>query len=561
MADALGETLCQRYERLKGRKDLYGDLMQECADYILPRVNTITTQGTEGENRNTKVYDSTAIHANELLAARIHGSMMSPAVKWFHPATMDDDLNEEREVAQWLEQAEQQMRLHLNLSNFHAQSHEVCLEAPALGTSALFGEERLPDTRAFEGLNFKAFSVAELVLDEDADGQVDTLMRVIGMTARAAAAKWPKGKRGVSGLSDETYQLAQDRPESPVEILHAIYKRSQWQAARVTPDGRMLPVAKAKLPWASCYVERKTKKLVEETGYHEQPFGVIRWALSPGEVYGRGPGMSALPDVRSLNRSVELFLEQWALAIRPPIAVRRRSALGEFRYLPGARNVMADPQNDVKEFITQARFDVTMAGIENLRKSVRDMFFSAQLELKQSPEMTATEVAARMQLMSQFLGPTSGRYMAELLTPILMRVFGILLRANKFPPRPPLLVDYFRQNGELQIKYLTPMARQQRNPELAAIERYTQMLLAVQQLHPAGMDKVDFDRALDVTAEVMGVPPSILRTERELREVRAAKVQAQQEAAQLSAMGAVAEAAGNAAPMVKALQPQNGGGL
>lgn len=559
MADDLGKELCSRHERLKSRKDLYGDLIQECADYILPHCNTITTSGSEGEKRNTQVYDSTAIHANELLAARIHGTMMSSAIKWFVPATLDDDLNEDRDVARWFEQAEQQMRLQLNLSNFHAQTHESVMESTALGTSSCFGEERLPDGRAFNGLNFKAMSVAEIVIDEDADGVVDTLMRKYPMTARAAAAKWPKGKRGIGGLSEETYQLAEDKPETQIDILHAVYKRSSWSLPKTTDDGRTLPVAKSKLPWASVYIEDKLKRVIQNDGYYECPFGVIRPILAPGEIYGRCPGMSALPDIRTLNKSVELFLEQLALAIRPPIAVRRRSALGEFRFLPGARNVMADPQSDVKEFITNARFDVAMAGIDQLRKAIRDTFFSPQLELKQSPEMTATEVAARMQLMAQFLGPMSTRYMSDFLTPLLGRTFGICLRNNLFPPRPPKLVAYFRANGELNIKYLTPMARQARNPELAAMERFVVMLNSVLPLKPNAADVVDFDKALDVAAEVMGVPPQVLRSPRELVAVRAAKMEAQQEAAQLQAMATVAQAAGQAAPMVKALQPTNGG--
>jgi hypothetical protein len=85
------------------------------------------------------------------------------------------------------------------------------------------------------------------------------------------------------------------------------------------------------------------------------------------------------------------------------------------------------------------------------------------------------------------------------------------------------------------------------------------MLIAIQQLHPAALDTIDFDKALAVSADIMGVPPSVLRGESELAQVRAAKMQAQQEAAQLAGMQAIAESAGKAAPMVKALQPKNGG--
>jgi hypothetical protein len=558
MTDELGHTILQRFDRMKARKDLYTSLLQECADYVLPLIQNIATSSSEGTKPAVTLYDSTAIHANELLAARLHGTMMSPAVKWFQPATADDDLNEDRDVSAWFEQAEQEMRLQLNLSNFHAMSHEVCLEAPALGTSSLYEEERLPRTAPFDGVNFRAFSVAEIVLDEDADGQVDTLMRLFSLTARSAAGKWPKGKKGIPGLSDEVYDWAKEKPETPVEIVHAMYRRTDGKLPTLNQDGTIKPVSVKQLPYASCYVEKKTKRLIEESGFHEQPFGCIRWALAPGEIYGRGPGATALADIRTLNKSVELFLQQWALAIQPPYWARQRSVFGKPQMLPGQQMVCRNP-DDIKEFITQARFDVTMAGIENLRKSVRDMFFSAQLELKQSPEMTATEVSARMALMAQFLGPTAGRYMSEFLTPILVRHFGILMRAKRFLPMPPKLLDYYRRHGEWNIRYLTPMARQQRNPELAAIERYANFLNALLPMYENAKDGFDFERVTKTYAEVAGVPPSVLPTVKEITAKREARIQAAEETAKVSQLGAITEGAKNVAPLVKALQPQNGG--
>jgi hypothetical protein len=426
-----------------------------------------------------------------------------------------------------------------------------------LGTAAHFCEERLPTTPGFNGLNFRAFALGEFVIDENADGLVDTLFRTFTISARAAKAKWPEG------LSKETQDAAEKEPEALVEFLHCIYPRPGGKTPTVLDDGTMSAVPASALPYASCYLEKGRKTLVEEGGYHECPFGCIRWSMTPGEVYGTGVGAGALGDIKTLNKSVEMFLLQWALAIQPPTMSTVNNIIGVLKWIPGG-NTIVRRLDAFKEFITNARFDVTMAGIENLRKSVRDMFFSAQLELKQSPEMSATEVAARMQLMSQFLGPASGRFMSDWLTKILIRIFGIMSRIPQkhavFPPTPPRLAQYIRSEGaDFEIKFLTPMARQQRNPELAAIERYTQMLIAVQQLHPASLDTIDFDKALAVSADIMGVPPSVLRGAEELAQVRAAKMQAQQEAAQLAQMQAIAQAAGQAAPMVKALQPTTGG--
>jgi hypothetical protein len=86
------------------------------------------------------------------------------------------------------------------------------------------------------------------------------------------------------------------------------------------------------------------------------------------------------------------------------------------------------------------------------------------------------------------------------------------------------------------------------------------MLLATQQLHPAGLDRIDFDGALGEAADILGVPASVLRSDQELATVRAAKAQVQEQAAQLAAMQSVAESAGAAAPMVAAISKAQGNG-
>ena len=543
-----GELLKARYDRLLARRQPYEWIRQEVAEYVLPHRAVIGESATEGASRTDKIFDATAMHANALLGARIHGALFNPAAKNFTMATRDAALNKDYGIRKWFDAAETAMQLAINLSNFSSAAHEVCLETPALGTSALYAEERLPKTKGFNGLNFRSFSLSEFVIDENADGEVDTLMRAFKLSARAAVRKWP-------GCSAGTREKAEKKPEELVDFLHAMYPRETKDATTPTPA--------EKKAWASIYMELKPLLIVEEGGMEECPFGVIRWSLTPGEVYGFGPGMAARPDIKTLNKSVELFLQQWALAIQPPVFTTLNNCVGSPQFTPGSR-IPVRRLDAIREFVTNARFDVTMAGIEGLRKAVRDMFFGPQLELKASPEMTATEVAARMQLMNQFLGPVSGRFMSELLTPILIRCFGIMSRFQgagaPFPPVPPRLQAYVKAQGDFEIRYLTPMARQQRQPELAAIERFTQMLLATQQLHPAGLDRIDFDGALGEAADILGVPASVLRSDQELATVRAAKAQVQEQAAQLAAMQSVAQAAGQAAPMVSAISKAQGNG-
>jgi hypothetical protein len=56
------------------------------------------------------------------------------------------------------------------------------------------------------------------------------------------------------------------------------------------------------LPISSCHIEKDTRKLVRERGYHEHPIIAPRWLVIPNSVYPLGPVFDALPDFKSLNR-------------------------------------------------------------------------------------------------------------------------------------------------------------------------------------------------------------------------------------------------------------------
>jgi hypothetical protein len=162
--------------------------------------------------------------------------------------------------------------------------------------------------------------------------------------------------------------------------------------------------------------------------------------------------------------------------------------------------------------------------------------------------MTATEVLQRNEEKMRMLAPVLGRLQGEMLQPLITRCFNIMLRLNMFPPAPEPL-----QGQIIDIEYTSPLARSQRSGDINASVRMIEMLAPLAQLAPV-FDYVDVDKFVKHTQEVLGVPAKIMRSDQEvaqLREQRAAQQQAMMEAqAELQQ----AEAAGKAAPAIKALK-------
>src|SRR5262245_40189550 len=113
--------LVKRYERLKGRRSSVDTRQQELAEHIIPHKAVITVTRFEGEDMTEKVWDSTAIHANELLASSIQSSLMSD--RWF-ALGLRGNQDTQKDVTDWLEQVTERMLQAQKQSNFNAEHGE-----------------------------------------------------------------------------------------------------------------------------------------------------------------------------------------------------------------------------------------------------------------------------------------------------------------------------------------------------------------------------------------------------------------------------------------------------
>ena len=80
----LARELKTNLSRLMEKRSTWESHWQECADFIQPRKAEITKkERARGDKRNVQIFDATAIHALELLAASLHGMLTSSANRWF----------------------------------------------------------------------------------------------------------------------------------------------------------------------------------------------------------------------------------------------------------------------------------------------------------------------------------------------------------------------------------------------------------------------------------------------------------------------------------------------
>ena len=507
------EYIKKRCSALESDRQTWEDHWQDILDYVMPRKADVTFVRSKGEKRTEVLFDSTAITANNLLAASLQGTLTSPSLPWFHLKLRDDEINQNRDVQLWLEDSARRMYDVFNESNFNTEVHELYLDLCSVGTGALFVEE---GNEGFdkEGIHFNCLHIAEYFIQENNTGKVDTLYRKYKLTARQAIEEF-----GEENVGEKIIEAAQNKPDKQFNFIHAVEPTKDYE--------RSTGKSNTKLPFHSCHVCVEDKMVVRTGGYNEFPYLVPRWSKATGEIFGRSPSYNALPDIKTLNKAVEIGLKAWAKAIDPPLLVQDDGVIGRVRMTPAGITVVRS-DGAIKPLQIGSNWQITDMKENQLRQAIRQAYYSDQLQLQEGPQMTATEVQVRYELMQRLLGPTLGRFQSEFLNPLIERVFGIMFRAGALMEQPDAI-----GGTKLDIEYVGPLARSQRMEEAVAIERLYQLAMNVVQVDPAIMDNINHDQAIRMRAKLLGVPKSVLRGETEvseMREERAEQQQAMQEA-------------------------------
>lgn len=501
--------LVKRKNKLKAQRGTWESHWQDLTNFVLPNESDFNLKRSKGDKRTTLVYDSTGIHANEMLAAGLHGMLTNPASNWFSLRVKDsmDSFADNAEAKQWLEETTNVILAELSAPDvaFPSHIHEYYLSLCSVGTACMFVGE--PTTR--EGISFRSIHIDEIFIAENADGIVDTVFRIFKMTVRQIVQKW--GEKSLSPRIQRMYEKKEFDKE--VELFHCVYPRDDVDKGKKAAT--MLPVA-------SVYIDEKEKHVLAEGGFDEMPYMVGRWSKTVGEVFGRSPAMTALPDIKMLQEIMKTTIKAAQKVVDPPLLVPDDGVLGPVRTIPGGLNYYrASSGARIEPLLTGGNIGLSYEMMNDLRERIRTTFFLDQLQFQGAPRMTATEVVERTERTLRLLGPTLGRLQSEFLGPMIERIYGVLSRAGRLPEPPESISEL-----ELKIEYVSPLARAQRQTETQGIMRTLEFVGPIAGMDPQAAQIIKGADTVRHIAELNGVPPMLLKSDDDLM----AEMQAQQQA-------------------------------
>ncbi|MBR3930879.1 MAG: head-tail connector protein [Alphaproteobacteria bacterium] len=359
------------------------------------------------------LYDATASDAADNLAASIYTLLTPPESLWLQ-------LVGESEMSQNADIATAVLRANLNDSNFYTTIHQCYMDLVINGTACLFmAEAPLGSSSAF---TFTAVPMTDIAILPDA------VFHTTSIPLYEVLERYPTWTPP-SNIRDMITQ----NPNAPLNLVQSL-------------------VGTEFTAWLDVGGELENN-IVSRGTFETNPYIIFRWSLASGELYGRGPVLRALPDIKTANKVVELVLKNATIAVTGIWQADDDGVinLNNINLTPGAIIPKAVGSTGLTPLNSAANFDVSQLILKDLRERIRHAMLADRLGLLSEKEMTATEIMARNADMMRILGATYGRLLHEFIRPLCDRGLQILARRGLIAP--------IQLNGDAELKYIAPIAQ------------------------------------------------------------------------------------------------------
>lgn len=537
----------KKYEILRGEleneRQSFISHWTDLSDYMLPRKSRFTVTDTNnGERKNQKIIDSTATLAIRTLSSGMMSGVTSPARPWFKLGTIEPRLTDNPAVKVWLDTVTRDMSNVFLKSNLYNVLPGVYSDMGTFATSAMAIEEDVDDViRVYD------FPIGSYMVSTDEKGRVRVFFRELRYKVRQLIEKfgnvdnsgkvtnWENFSTQVKTLYDN------GQKEAWIDVCHCVKKNEDYNPIKLNSKYKQ---------FSSVYYEKSTNssrpegQFLRESGMDQFRILVPRWERSAEDDYGTNcPGMVCLGDVKALQVMHKRKAQAIEKMVNPPMVAPTHMRTVATSILPGDITYVDETEN-MKGFrvAQEVNFNLQplLLDIEAHQERINRAFYvDLFLMLSQSDrrQITATEIAERHEEKLLALGPVLEQINQDLLDPLIDITFEIMLKQGRIPEPPEELRD-----KELKVEYESIMAQAQKLVGLAGVERFSGFASQVASVNPDSLDKINTDKLLDVYGDMTSIPPGILRSNDEVREIRDRREEQQRamQAAELAKQGASA---------------------
>lgn len=491
------DEILRRAEKAQREKDLFESLYTDAYEFALPQrqLYGYYDGNSKGAKKMARVFDSTAINSTQRFANRLQSGIFPPQRKWCRLEPGSDVDPRQRDQAQAIMDVYmEKMFTVIKQSNFDIAIGEFLLDM-AVGTACMMvqpGDDVSP-------INFTPIPMFLVSYEEGANGMVDKIYRRMRMKGEAIQQQWKD-----ADIPESLMQRITSKPTDEFDLLEATVfdaERGDW-----------------------CYhvIESSSKEEIVYRRMMSSPWVISRYSKCAGEIYGRGPLLTALPDIKTLNKTVELVLKNASLAVAGVYTAADDGVLNPqtVKIVPGAVIPVArngGPQGASLTPLPRAGdFNVSQIVINDLRQNIKRTLLDESLPPDNMSARSATEVVERMKELAQNLGSAFGRLINETMIPMVARILQVMDERG-------LINMPLKVNGlEIKVSPVAPLAMAQNMEEINNIIQFMQI---TSTMGNEGQLAVKSGELIDYIGDKLGIPSSVRNTGAE----RAFLMQQQQE--------------------------------
>jgi hypothetical protein len=497
----------KRAEKAWSDRSLWQKFYDDAYEFAIPYRRPASREG-KAVDKIERLFDATAIESSFRAAGQLHADLFPPDFFKLAPGAISklamspDDLTALKKQLQSISEI---VNAFFQTGEFDTSTSEMCIDL-LVGTGSLFPVEG----DSVSPVRFVCVPFDELAIIVDAYGKVVGIFWRSRLSYRAIKDAFKDGEYPKS-FTDKL----NSSPEDEIEINQDFVFNSdtnKWDFVAYLTDS-----------------ERPIKTDV----YKTQPMAVPRYHRVPGEPYGRGPILLALPTIKTLNKAVELTLKAAAIQMlgiygyRPGGAFNpdtARLAPGEFWPMQATGGVLGP---DVTRLdVGGGKVDLGNLVTSELRLQVQSMLGDDRLPDKGATPVSATEIMARMKRISQNYMGAWARIVNEVHPVIVRRVIEILAR-KQVKGVPDINIDALL----IKLDVLSPITQAIKAAAHSRIIDFIQLCVAVKGTPMAADLIVKVDDALQAIAEDQ-IPANLVVS---LKERKALQKQMAAAAAQIAA--------------------------
>lgn len=486
--DPRAKALMARHAELVAMRTDHDQVFQDIKELVRPDTSDFNGGSTKQADSRRRMFDGTAPWALDQLAAGLHSHLSSPVDIWFMLGLTGIPYADiPFEAKAWLENTTDRIYAQYTnpASSFNTTFHECYVDIGGFGTGVVY---QWLDT-ATNQLRFRAYPLADCWIDENYFGMVDTLHRACRMSMRQVRQEFP----------DMVFstRMQKFKDSDKVTIIHMVFPRTDRN-----PDRRN----GLNKPFASVHVCKETTDILFEGGYDWFPYHVPRWSKLPGEVYGRGPALSVIPEIRMVNAMSKALITAAQKMVDPALMVEDDGYLLPIRTSPGSINMRRPGAEPIMPMPTAQRIDVGVEMIEQRREMIRRGFYVDWLVRPTKKErQTTTEIMDDRNQMLSMLGPIVGRQHTELLGPTIALSYNLMSRAGLIEPAPGEI-----DGAPIEPIYISPAARAQTLTRGQGMLSYLSQVTQLLPVMPNLIHSIDEDALNAELQDITDAPRRIL---------------------------------------------------